>query len=228
MTSIAHEKPTTATAASVERAVFVTDDERRSRIARRLAFAALGVATLWLAALAVGMLGLGRLPGVSLPLPGVAAKAKQPEQRPSPQPPVRNKAIETTRPAARPSSAAVVHTSAATPATTPRSSAQASAAATRRAKGPARRRAAARGATAVPPPTQPATARRVARGLDRRGLTAPRGQTQKAAAAPKTTARGQTKTPKGQVKQADTTQPAPQPQPAPPGQQKPDKPPAKA
>jgi hypothetical protein len=224
MTSIAQEKPATATAASVERAVFVTDDDRRSRIARRLAFAALGVATLWLAALAVGMLGLGRLPGVSLPLPGVA-KAKQQEQRPSTQPPVRNTSIESTTPLVRSNAAAVVHTSAATPATTPRARAQASAAAPRQAKGPGRRRAAAPVRTAVP---QPATARRVARGLDRRGLTAPRGQTQKAAAAPKTTARDQTKTPKGQVKQADAAQAAPQPQPAPPGQQKPDKPPPKA
>ena len=227
MTSIAQEKPATATAASVERAVFVTDDDRRSRIARRLAFAALGVATFWLAALAVGMLGLGGLPGVSLPLPGVA-NAKQQEQRPSTQPPLRNTSIESTTPLVRSNAAAVVHTSATTPATAPRSRGQASAAAARQAKGPARRRAAAPVRTSVPPPAQPVTARRVARGLDRRGLTAPRGRTQKAAAAPKTTARGQTKTPKGQVKQADAAQPAPQPQPAPPGQQNPDKPPPKA
>lgn len=225
MTSIAQEKPATATAVPVERAVFVTDDDRRSRIARRLALAVLGVATLWVAALAVGMLGLGQLPGVSLPLPGVVGKVKQHEQHPGSQPLVRSASIKTAVPATRPRRSEVVRASAAAPAAARRSRAKARPAATRTATAPTRRRTAAPVAATTPSPVQAAAAPRVARGLERRGLTSPPGQTQKATAAATTTAQGQTKTPKGEVKRADATQPPPPPAP---GQQKPDKPPAKA
>jgi hypothetical protein len=227
MTSIAQEKLPTASAAPVERAVFVTDDDRRSRIARRLALAALAVATLWLAALAIGMLGLGQLPGVSLPLPaGSGGKAKQHAPQPASQPLVRSASIDAAVPAAvRPDRNAVVRASTATSTTTRSARAKAQSSV------PARAAAApARGRTPVtataPPPAPAATSPRVARGLERRGLTAPPGRTQKASAATKTP-QGQTTTPQGQVKRADATQPAPLPPPAP-GQQKPDKPPAKA
>jgi hypothetical protein len=49
-----------------ERAVFVTDDDRRARRLRRGAFVATALACLWLVGLGIGMLGFGGLPGVSL------------------------------------------------------------------------------------------------------------------------------------------------------------------
>ena len=49
-----------------ERAVFVASDGRRARRLRRVAFAATFLACLWLVGLALGMLGFGNLPGVSL------------------------------------------------------------------------------------------------------------------------------------------------------------------
>jgi hypothetical protein len=49
-----------------ERAVFVTDDNRRARRLRRGALVAATFACLWLVGLGVGMLGLGGLPGISL------------------------------------------------------------------------------------------------------------------------------------------------------------------
>lgn len=51
---------------SPERAVFVTDDNRRARRLRRGALAAASLACLWLVGLGVGMFGLGGLPGISL------------------------------------------------------------------------------------------------------------------------------------------------------------------
>jgi hypothetical protein len=53
-----------------ERAVFVTDDDRRARRLRRGAFAVTALACVWLGGLGVGMLGFGSLPGVSLITPG--------------------------------------------------------------------------------------------------------------------------------------------------------------
>jgi len=60
----------------LERAVFVTDDDRRARRLRRGAFAATALACLWLVGLAVGMLGFGSLPGVSLITPGHDGKQR--------------------------------------------------------------------------------------------------------------------------------------------------------
>jgi hypothetical protein len=222
MTSIAHQTRTTAATAPVERAVFVTDDDRRSRIARRLALIVLAVAGLWLSALAVGMLGLGRLPGLSLPLPGVGDKAGQQIEQPSPRPLLEQASVDAVTPASAKRQAVV--RAAATTAAVQRSRAKALSAARRTPTVPARWQ---RGtpAASTSPPAQPATTNRVARGLERRGLTEPRGQTQKAAATATATPPGQTKEPKGQMKRADTTTPPPAPPPAPPGQQKPDKPP---
>jgi hypothetical protein len=47
-----------------ERAVFVTDDDRRARRLRRIALAITVVACLWLVALGLGVLGYGRMPGL--------------------------------------------------------------------------------------------------------------------------------------------------------------------
>ncbi|HMJ01284.1 MAG TPA: hypothetical protein VK488_15765 [Gaiellaceae bacterium] len=49
-----------------ERAVFVTDDNRRARRLRRGTFVAASLACLWLVGLGVGMFGFGGLPGISL------------------------------------------------------------------------------------------------------------------------------------------------------------------
>jgi hypothetical protein len=227
MTSIAQETRTTAATAPAERAVFVTDDDRRSRIARRLALIVLVVAGLWVAALAVGMLGLGQLPGVSLPLPGTGGTAKQLE-RPSSAPLARNDSVEAAS-AARAHRQAALRASAATATPTQLSRTKARSAVSRTPAAPVRRRGGVPAAATTPPPAQAATTPRLARGLERRGLTAPPGQTQKAAATATATPPGQTREPKGQVKRTDTTTPTPPaPPPAPPGQQKPDKPPAKA
>jgi hypothetical protein len=63
-----------------ERAVFVTDDNRRARRLRRAAYAVTAVACLWLVGLGVGMFGLGGLPGISLVKNGGAdADAAKPD-----------------------------------------------------------------------------------------------------------------------------------------------------
>ena len=64
---------------SPERAVFVTDDDRRARRLRRAAYAVTAVACLWVVGLGVGMFGLGGLPGISLGKDGGAGSdaAKQ-------------------------------------------------------------------------------------------------------------------------------------------------------
>jgi hypothetical protein len=51
---------------SPERAVFVTDDNRRARRLRYGSIVAAALACLWVIGLAVGMFGLGGLPGISL------------------------------------------------------------------------------------------------------------------------------------------------------------------
>ena len=53
-----------------ERPVFVADDDRRARRLHRAAAATAVLACLWLAGLAVGMLGFGKMPNVSLPALG--------------------------------------------------------------------------------------------------------------------------------------------------------------
>src|SRR5215210_1267894 len=76
MTTIAQEQTTPPIPyAGLERPVFVADDDQRARRLRMAAVAVLALASLWVAGLIVGMLGLGRLPGVSVPLPAAHAKA---------------------------------------------------------------------------------------------------------------------------------------------------------
>jgi hypothetical protein len=64
---------------SPERAVFVTDDNRRARRLRRVAYAVTAVACLWLVGLGVGMFGLGGLPGISLGKHGGGADTAKPD-----------------------------------------------------------------------------------------------------------------------------------------------------
>jgi hypothetical protein len=60
----------------LERAVFVTDDDRRARWLRRGAFMAIALVCLWLVGLGLGMFGFGSLPGVSLITPGHDGKQR--------------------------------------------------------------------------------------------------------------------------------------------------------
>ncbi len=76
------EEPRTDNRAS-DREVFVTDDDRRSKRLRRGAFAATGLACLWLIGLGIGMLGFGGMPGISLGS-DKRDKAERPAQEPAP------------------------------------------------------------------------------------------------------------------------------------------------
>src|SRR4051812_19727016 len=58
----------TAVTTPTERPVFVATDGRRARRLRYAAALGVALSCAWLVALAVGMLGVGRLPGLSLPL----------------------------------------------------------------------------------------------------------------------------------------------------------------
>lgn len=67
--------------ARAEPTVFVAEDDRRARLLRYGGAAVVALASLWLAGLGVGMLGLGNLPGVTLPIPGVSAERGQQSER---------------------------------------------------------------------------------------------------------------------------------------------------
>jgi hypothetical protein len=80
MTTTTIEAKTTATfpdaRSADERAVFVTEDDSRSRRLRHAAIALGTLTCLWFAGLGIGTLGLGRLPGVSLSIPGAGGKQR--------------------------------------------------------------------------------------------------------------------------------------------------------
>ncbi|MGH3080636.1 MAG: hypothetical protein ACRDNH_05800 [Gaiellaceae bacterium] len=202
------------TAVKTERPVFVASGNRRARALRYAAVLAVVVACVWLVALVVGMLGFGRLPGVSQPL---GAQAKRPEG-----------VSGSHAPTAASASSRVSQGTAAGIAITRRASpyhavvAQKAQSRTRRGAktGPAGSRGAspeppaasqaAPPASVTPAPATPHT------GWARRGATAPPGQTTRIEAQP-------TKPqPPGQTRRQDTTTvPAtPVTPPAPPGQQK--------
>lgn len=67
--------------ARTEPIVFVAEDDRRARLLRYGGAALVALACLWLAGLGIGMLGLGNLPGVTLPIPGVSAERGQQSER---------------------------------------------------------------------------------------------------------------------------------------------------
>jgi len=79
---LTHTEPTLDTH-SPERAVFVTDDNRRARRLRHGSIVAAALACLWLVGLGVGMFGLGGLPGISL---GKQDSAGAAVARPEPKP----------------------------------------------------------------------------------------------------------------------------------------------
>jgi hypothetical protein len=216
MATIEHEQARAFPVAlpRTERAVFVTESSHRARTLRYGAAVVVLLACLWLAGLGIGMLGLGRLPGLSLAVPDRADDGARSEQ-----------ATKVVRPPSQPSrarpAAARVTPSAQRRAAQTRSqlSTRSQTRAGRRtpvAKVPAPPRATPpppAPAQNVQPPQAPATPQPVPRGLERRGLTAPPGQTQKATEPPAPP--GQTRRQEGST----TTTPEPAPAPAPPGQQ---------
>lgn len=199
-----------------ERAVFVTDDDYRSRRLSQAAIAVGALACLWFAGLGIGTLGLGGLPGVSLSIPGTGGE--QPQR-------AVDRPTDVTRAQSRPTSRlAAAHESTATAAQRrasipPRSSQRNHARATP--PDPVLAPRVARG-TPLPaaPANQPAqttTPEPVRRGLERRGLSAPPGQAQREIKPQPPAA------PPGQAQRL--SDPEMTTVPVPPGQQKPDKPP---
>jgi hypothetical protein len=198
-----------------ERPVFVAADDRRARRLRYAAALGVALSCAWLAALAIGMLGVGRLPDLSLPLiargtdkaPGVADHAvSDPVATPI--------AVGRAAKAQRVAAAAAASGGAATGNGVQRASAPVR---TKKKAHPAKPR------TTTPPQTvpssSPATPAATARqGWARRGLIAPPGRARTAESKPKATASP------GHARRTatdPTTAPAtPVTTPVPPGQQK--------
>jgi hypothetical protein len=160
-----------------ERPVFVADDDRRARRLRRGAAATAVLACLWLAALAVGMLGFGKLPDVSLPALGGdehKGQSTHPTEiaRAASQAVPADSADTQARQRSAPIEARVARPRAAFRARAAASAAPAAPAASRHVTRP------------VPPgnifPPQPVTAPPLQRGWLRRGWITPPGQTRRA------------------------------------------------
>lgn len=198
-----------------ERAVFVTDDDYRSRRLSQAAIAVGALACLWFTGLGIGTLGLGGLPGVSLSIPG---RGEQPRRAVDPANHVtRAQARPAPRLAAarQPAATAVPRGAAISPESSHRNHARVKPPVTV----PATRVARATSPQAAPgsQPAQPTTPQPIRRGLERRGLSAPPGEAQRETRPQPPAA------PLGQTRRAGD--PETTPVTVPPGQQKPDKPP---
>jgi len=204
--------------ATAERPVFVASDDRRARRLRYAAALAVVLACAWLVALAFGMLGIGRLPGLSLPVIAHGAEKA----------PAAKTAVVTSKSAADvPGSSATTARSAAAPTLShaARTGPSSAAALTSGPKARTKRHPTKAKVTSKAPTTAVRTAPAAApatpprQGWARRGLSAPPGRA--AHAEPKakpTAARGQTRK---QAVTDTTTAPAPPvATPVPPGQQK--------
>jgi hypothetical protein len=209
----------TAMTTPSERPVFVAADDRRARRLRYAAALGVALSCAWLIALAIGTLGIGRLPGVSLPLIARGAdKAPAAADRVMSE----SSAVATSIAAERAATAREITAKAAIAATllgdgVKRASARADAT-------PAKKVHPATPRTQAPPQTVPSSSPAttlvptVRQGWARRGLTAPPGRARQpepkanAATSPGHTRRNATDT---------TTAPAtPVTTPVPPGQQK--------
>jgi hypothetical protein len=175
-----------------ERAVFVTDDDRRARRLRRGAILAALSACLWIVGLGVGMLGFGSLPGI--PFVNGDQKSSDRSEGERPQPVARQDLA---------------------PARQSQSSRAESALARRRtgrsgnAGRPASRpagRPAGVGTTVSAPAQGPVNPAGRQRGWTRKGLPAPPGQLRKTAPPPPPGARGRRR---GQTNTTTTTVPVP-------------------
>ena len=229
MTTIEREIPVPTSLAPplTERAVFVTDDDRRSRLLRGTAVAGGAMACLWLAGLGIGTLGLGSLPGVSLPHRGSEQPKIQPAERTASAQVHADRAARVAR----------LHRNAVAAAQLAERTPRSGRLGTTRAHPRSVTRARARRAQPVASPAAPAAQTPAAAppasgavqlGLERRGLTQPPGQERKA-----TATQPQPASPQGQAHrrsdQSATTTTTTTPETLPPGQQKPDTtPPPKA
>jgi hypothetical protein len=218
---------TTVVTTPTERPVFVASDDRRARRLRYAAVLAVIVACAWVTALAIGMLGYGSLPSVSLPLVASGADAAPGQQaetaRVSPTSVSRAESIARARATGGPAGAALTGSSNVVKQTRPTA---ATAAAERHKTSPSRARNRTAPAQAVQPTTPTAAAITPARqGWARRGLPAPPGQTHVATQTIRAKNHQPTAVPPGQTRRQGgndaTTAPAtPVATPVPPGQQK--------
>jgi hypothetical protein len=199
-----------------ERAVFVTEDDSRSRRLRRAAIAAGALSCLWLVGLGIGMLGLGQLPGVSISIPGRGGD--QPTRGSDRSTGAGGAQSQSTQQlaAARESAARTAQRRAGN---LPTSSQQRQARVAQAAPAPTARIGQSTPVSAMPG-NQPAQAvsQPVPRGLARRDLTAPPGQTRRETKPQPPAA------PPGQARRVNE-QTGTTVEPLPPGQQKLDKPP---
>jgi len=209
---------TTAVTTPDERPVFVATDDRRARRLRYAAALGVAVSCAWLMALAIGTLGIGRLPDLSLPLIARGADKtpaiKHDVATPAPGPAL---AAATRGRATSRAAAPLAHR----PAAIETTASQPRAAVAVRQK-PAKKVHAAKPSTTTPtravPSAAPAPAAVTPRqGWARRGSTAPPGRTRQAEPQPATTSSG----PARRDGTDTTTAPAmPVTTPVPPGQQK--------
>ena len=213
-TTIKAEATTLSPAARppAERAVFVTDDDYRSRRLRQAAIAVGALACLWFAGLGIGTLGLGGLPEVSLPIPG---RGGEQPQRAVDRPDDLTRARPRLAAARESTAPAGPHRASTRPPSSQRNQARTTRPATVRAPRVARDMP----LPAAPgnQPAQPTTPQPVRRGLERRGLSAPPGQAQ-----PETRPQPPA-APPGQARRLG--EPETTTVPLSPGQQKPDQPP---
>lgn len=215
--------------AGPERAVFVADDDRRSRRLRTGVIAAGAFAVLWASGLAIGTLGSGHLPGIARHIPGLGSDRGQAggsngnAPRPAQLAAERSAATRIAERSERVEIRQARAGSARNAAVAPTEARKPVGARTRRGVAP---QPAASSLVAQPAPQ--ATRQPVRPGLARRGLTAPPGQERKAA----TTT---TPTPPGETRRIERPHAKPVAEPAatpmtqtlPPGPQNPDKPPPK-
>lgn len=201
-----------------ERAVFVAEDGRRARRLRRAAVVAALVACLWVVGLGIGMLGFGRLPGVSLVErvfdgPGGSGAHITPVSR-----------NDAAQPASERSGVARRVASQIARGSQPASSSRARARrSTSSPRNPSRPPAAV--LAPAPPAQQPVNPAQRQRGWAREGATAPPGQLRKSEPPPPPGTRGQrrgqtptttttttTPLPPGQAKKAEPPPPPPPPE----------------
>jgi hypothetical protein len=185
--------------------VFVANDGRR---ARRLRLVAAGVgvlALLWLVALAAGMLGFGRLPGISTPVGRIGGPDKAQGQRSE------SKTETPVRSAQRPAQLIDASQAGAQAATSTQRARKQATRQRAKAKPVARRRQAPPPTAVQPPPGLPLPPQQ---GWARHGRPAPPGYTRRTQPQPAPPPPGQASAP-GQAKKA--LQPAPPPPPPPPG-----------
>lgn len=190
-----------------ERAVFVTDDDRRARRLRRGAILAALFACLWIVGLGVGMLGFGSLPGI--PFVNGDQKSSDRSDGKQPQPVARQDVAS-----ARQSQSSRAQSAAS------RRRAGRAGGAGRPASRPAGRPAGVGTTVSARPVLGPVNPAGRQRGWVRKGLPAPPGQLKKTAPPPPPRARGRRR---GQTTTTTTTVPVPPgqakktPPPPPPG-----------